>query len=478
MSGYILTGSSRREVESMRIIAVGAARITDKAYTLIGGNARLWYQRGAPLGSLAVGSTVKIAVGGTDYEWLVVHQGIPYAGIYDASCSGTWLLMKDIYTTSKFGSFNFYKDSSIHTYLNSTFFNLIDGDIRNAIKQVKIPYHNGNSVDTGSNGLSTKVFLLSGYEVGWTTSDDSYFPKDGAKLNYFGSGSGGNSKRVAYNGSSAAAWWLRSPGNYVYNVWIVRPDGSYYDDRPDDRIYGVRPALILPKDVLVDDTGHFIGADDHRTPLGWLSVGSTVKMDINGNKRIWRIAYKGNPNPDLYDESCNGVWLVLNTIYSTRANGSDCQYADGAIDTYLNSTFLGRIDKGGNAAKYIKEVKIPYTKKQEDGSWKVQIKENGLSRKVFLPSIFELGGAESLSPYKDGSNLGYYDGSSATLTLKQSGTPAAWRTRTVTSDAQSELSVDASGAITTCAPTDVIGVVPCVIMKPDALVENGIIVGE
>lgn len=479
MSGYILTGSSRREVESMRIIAVGAARITDKAYTLIGDNARLWYQRGAPLGSLAVGSTVKIAVGGKDYDWLVVHQGIPDAGIYDASCSGTWLLMKDIYTTSKFGSFNFYKDSSIHTYLNSTFFNLIDGDIRSAIKQVKIPYHNGNSVDTGSNGLSTKVFLLSGYEVGWTTSDDSYFPKDGAKLNYFGNGSGGNSKRVAYNGSAAAAWWLRSPEtSYVYSVWIVRPDGSYYDDRPDDRIYGVRPALILPKDVLVDDTGHFIGADDHRTPLGWLSVGSTVKMDINGNKRIWRIAYKGNPNPDLYDESCNGVWLVLNTIYSTRANGSDCQYADGAIDTYLNSTFLGRIDKGGNAAKYIKEVKIPYTKKQEDGSWKVQIKENGLSRKVFLPSIFELGGAESLSPYKDGSNLGYYDGSSATLTLKQSGTPAAWRTRTVTSDAQSELSVDASGAITTCAPTDVIGVVPCVIMKPDALVENGIIVGE
>lgn len=208
---------------------------------------------------MAVGSTVKIAVVGKDYEWLVVHQGLP-GSMYDASCNGTWLLMKNVYTSSKFGRFNYYDESSIHSYLNSTFFNQIDGDIRGAIKQVKIPYHNGNSVDTGYNGLSTKVFLLSGYEVGWTTSDNSSFPKDGAKLNYFGSGSGGNGKRVAYNGSSAAVWWLRSPGNYVYSVWVVRQDGSYYNSRPDESAYGVRPALILPKDVLVDDTGHIIGA--------------------------------------------------------------------------------------------------------------------------------------------------------------------------------------------------------------------------
>lgn len=212
--------------------------------------------------------------------------------------------------------------------------------------------------------------------------------------------------------------------------------------------------------------------------LGNYDVGKTVKMDINGNKRVWRIAYKGNPNPDIYDSSCNGVWLVLNTIYSTRANGNDCQYAGGIIDTYLNSTFLGRIDKTGNAAKYIKDIKIPYAKKQDDGSWEVQTKENGLPCKVFLPSVFEIGGSENSSVYKDGSALGYYDGSPSTLTLKQSGTPAAWRTRTVTSDAQSEFSVDASGTITTCAPTDKIGVVPCVIMRPDALVENGIIIGE
>ena len=487
MSGYILTGGSRREVEFMRIIAVGAARITDKAYTLIGGNARLWYQRGTPLGSLAVGSTVKIAVGGKDYDWLVVHQGLP-GSMYDVSCNGAWLLMKDVYNgTRMFGNGNIFPNSGIYKYLNEDIYNSIDPDVRTIIKLVKIPYTyksgSPNYVYNGADGLSCKIFLLSCAETGATYS--AYFNCwniEGSLLSYFISGESADAhhKRIAYYNGKAIGWWLRSTYNNENNsIYYINSSGARWDDVYSyPKAAGTRPCMILPSDALVDDTGHIIGAGDQRTPLGWLGVGSTVKMDINGNKRVWRIAYKGNPNPDLYDESCNGVWLVLNTIYSTRANGSDCQYADGTIDTYLNSTFLGRIDKGGNAAKYIKDVKIPYAKKQEDGSWKVQTKENGLPCKVFLPSIFEIGGAENASVYKDGSALGYYDGSPSTLTLKQSGTPAAWRTRTVTSNAQFEFSVDASGAITTCAPTDVIGVVPCVIMKPDALVENGIIVGE
>lgn len=211
------------------------------------------------LGTKAVGSIVKIKVNGASKDFIVVQQGNPNTGTYDSSCAGTWLLMKDIYTTSTFGNNNSYKDSSIHSYLNGTFFNLIDGDIRNAIKQVKIPYQNGTgsggSLATGSNGLSTKVFLLSGYEVGWTTSDNGYFPKDGVRLAYFGNSSGGNSKRIAYNGSSAAVWWLRSPyTNSNYDVWYVDADGSY-NYYWCNYSYGVRPAFILPSTLVVSDDG-------------------------------------------------------------------------------------------------------------------------------------------------------------------------------------------------------------------------------
>lgn len=213
------------------------------------------------LGTKAVGSIVKIKVNGASKDFIVVQQGNPNTSTYDSSCNGTWLLMKDIYTTSTFGNNNSYKDSSIHTYLNGTFYNLIDSNIRAAIKQVKIPYQNGTgsggSLATGSNGLSTKVFLLSGYEVGWTTSDNGYFPKDGVRLAYFGNSSGGNSKRVAYNGSSAAIWWLRSPRtDDDGNVWYVYTDGSnYYGGLWYDFSYGVRPAFILPSTLVVSDDG-------------------------------------------------------------------------------------------------------------------------------------------------------------------------------------------------------------------------------
>ena len=199
------------------------------------------------LSTKAVGSIVKIKVNGAAKDFIIVHQGLP-SSAYDASCNGVWVVMKDIYTTSTFGNNNSYKDSSIHSYLNNTFYNLIDSQIRAVIKQVKIPYTN-SGVQSGANGLSTKVFLLSGTEVGF--SGVSYMNTEGAKLSYFDSAS----KRVAYNGSSAAEWWLRSPRtSYSLDVWLVKSDGSYGNWHCYNT-YGVRPAFVLPSSLVVSDDG-------------------------------------------------------------------------------------------------------------------------------------------------------------------------------------------------------------------------------
>ena len=214
------------------------------------------------LSTKAVGSTVKLKVNGTAKEFIVVHQGKP-SSLYDDSCNGTWLLMKDIYENRVWqsGNINKYESSDIHTYLNNTFLNLFESNIRDAIKQVKIPYRkNGGSGGTdqsGANGLSAKIFLLSGYEVGWTTSDYSYFPVDGAKLSYFESGTGtsANNKRIANLNGSAAYGWLRSPNtNDAYYVWVVFSSGSCYGSSASGS-RGIRPALILPSTLLVSDDG-------------------------------------------------------------------------------------------------------------------------------------------------------------------------------------------------------------------------------
>ena len=221
-----------------------------------------------PISKLAVGSTVKLNVNGTATDFLIVNQGIPSnSSLYDASCDGTWLLMKDIYENRQWNSSNVnnLENSTIHSYLNGTFLNLFESNIRDAIKQVKLPYRknggSGGSDQSGANGLLCKIFLLSGYEVGWTTSDYSYFPVDGAKLSYFESGTGtsANNKRIANLNGSAADWWLRSPDtNYTNFVCGVSFNGNYNGSSAFN-LGGVRPALILPSTTLVDSNGMVIG---------------------------------------------------------------------------------------------------------------------------------------------------------------------------------------------------------------------------
>lgn len=227
---------------------------------IVGGNPRMKVPvTGIQAGTLAVGSVVKLMESGTAVEYLVVNQGIPSnSNLYDSSCDGTWLLRKDIHSTRQWNTSDVskYETSAINTWLNGDFFNSLGSVEQAAIKQVKIPYRkNGGSDSTnqsGTNGLPCKVFLLSGYEVGWTTSDSSYLPVDGAKLDYFTASSDGDSKRIAKLNGSADGWWLRSP--YTGDTGIVcfvGGNGSYYFSNASIS-RGIRPALVLPSTALFD----------------------------------------------------------------------------------------------------------------------------------------------------------------------------------------------------------------------------------
>ena len=220
---------------------------------------KLWaVASGTPIGNVAVGDIIQLRENLVPVDYIVVHQGLP-SSMYDASCDGTWLLRKDVAGNQAWdsGNSNVLESSDIHSYLNNTWINRYDTDIRNAIKQVKIPYRqNGGSGGTdrnGANGLSCKIFLLSGKEVGWDSSDNQYFPNDGAKLSYFldGTGSSANRKRVATLNGRAADWWLRSPDTSgTGSVWNVYSSGSY-NSWPVNISRGVRPALVLPSDFRI-----------------------------------------------------------------------------------------------------------------------------------------------------------------------------------------------------------------------------------
>lgn len=237
------------------------------------------------LSSKAIGSTIKLKVNGSARNFIVVHQGKP-SSVYDDSCNGTWLLMQDIYENRAWHSSNTndYANSTIHSYLNSTFLNLFESNIKNAIKQVKLPYRKGSGTSTtitsGSNGLSAKIFLLSATE---TSFDFSYMPSgEGAELAYFKgcADNSSDSKRVAYLNGSATVWWLRSPvcRNFLSALY-VHSSGDW-NDSICSYSCGIRPALILPSTLLVSDDGTVSTNTAPSTP-GSISVPSSIMGGTN-----------------------------------------------------------------------------------------------------------------------------------------------------------------------------------------------------
>lgn len=238
------------------------------------------------LSSKAIGSTIKLKVNGSAKDFIVVHQGKP-SSVYDDSCNGTWLLMKDIYENRQWHSSNTndYANSTIHSYLNSTFLNLFESNIKKAIKQVKLPYRKGSGTSTtvtsGSNGLSAKIFLLSATETSFNFS--SYMPSgEGAELAYFKgcADNSADSKRVAYLNGSAADWWLRSPlCGYFGNALYVNSNGGW-NGYSCSSSCGIRPALILPSTLLVSDDGTVSTNTAPSTP-GSISVPSSIMGGTN-----------------------------------------------------------------------------------------------------------------------------------------------------------------------------------------------------
>lgn len=193
-------------------------------------------------------------VNNTPRDFLIVHQGLP-SDLYDVSCDGTWLLMKDIYEKRAWNApdSNIYANSAVAAYLSGDFLGLFDSGIQSVIKQVKIPYRDGTGYAGtdrgGANGLSCKIFLLSGPEVGLSGAHD--MPNDGTKLDYFTETTSADGKRIAYLNGTAEPWWLRSPTtNNAINANYITAEGKYAGYRTQDK-YGIRPALILPSTTTV-----------------------------------------------------------------------------------------------------------------------------------------------------------------------------------------------------------------------------------
>lgn len=209
---------------------------------------------GSAAGDLLVGQTVAIKESGTPIPYLVVHQGNPDAGLYDASCEGTWLLRNEIKAMRAYGSSRFYVDSMMPNYLNPDIAGSdtsgLDEKIKNAMKTVKIPYHaSSGDIMSGANGFSCKAFILGAYEYGANT--DFTLPDDGAALDYFKDNN--SNDRIAYYNGQPAIHWTRSDRLDGSTVWVILESGTFISLNV-SYLYGVRPAFILPYDYQFEES--------------------------------------------------------------------------------------------------------------------------------------------------------------------------------------------------------------------------------
>lgn len=301
------------------------------------------------LGNVAVGGIVKLKEDGSPKNYIVVHQGLPGA-MYDASCNGTWLLRKEAVHMMpyNYSRSNVYELSDSRDWLENDMFNSFQNHIQPLIKQIKIPYVTRDYKNqTGANGLSSRVFSLSDLEVGFEF-DNPDIGKNmvgtGAKLSYFDAGVGveAKKKRVCKYDGLNKGWLLRSPVKIDSMACGVTDSGaaeriSYDWDR------GVRPAMILPQNLTVDDNGN-ITANTYPDPptsitvpseaiptgstiaISWSAVtGATYKLQRSADGGSWADLYTGGNNS--YSDTA-GNWNKVKYRVASVKSGITSGYTE------------------------------------------------------------------------------------------------------------------------------------------------------
>lgn len=230
------------------------------------------------LGNKSVGSIVKLKENGVLVDFYVAKHD------YENGLNGsgrTLVVRKDCYDTRQWhtSNVNAYATSAIDTWLNSTYKNLLDADIRGVIGTTKIKYTPGNG-NTAVGTLERAIFLLSVTELGRSAS---YANTEGTALSI------ASSLQIAYLNGSAVVQWTRSPstGNthYAYCLNTVGNVSSSFCVSTG----GSRPAFTLPSTLSVSDDGS-VSVNTAPTISGSYATGTNLGTKTAGFNLTYTVA--------------------------------------------------------------------------------------------------------------------------------------------------------------------------------------------
>lgn len=230
------------------------------------------------LGNKSVGSIVKLKENGVLVDFYVAKHD------YENGLNGsgrTLVVRKDCYDTRQWhtSNVNAYATSAIDTWLNNTYKNLLDADIRGVIGTTKIKYTPGNG-NTTVGTLERAIFLLSVTELGKTAS---YANTEGTALSI------ASSLQIAYLNGSAVVQWTRSPytDSTVHACFLDTLGGvNYYGC---NNTYGSRPAFTLPSTLSVSDDGS-VSVNTAPTISGSYATGTNLGTKTAGFNLTYTVA--------------------------------------------------------------------------------------------------------------------------------------------------------------------------------------------
>lgn len=224
------------------------------------------------LGSKAEGSIIKLKENGVLVDFYIAKQN------YESGLNGNGRVLvvrKDCYDKQAWHSstVNAYATSAINTWLNGTYKNLLDANIRTAMGTTKIYYTPGNG-NGNVTTLERSVFLLSATELGQTST---CLKADGTAL----SAAVVNLLKIAYLNGSAVDQWTRSPRTGSTNgAWILNYTGDLGNINC-SYTGGSRPTFTLPSTLYVSDDGS-VSVNTAPTTPGSITIPSA----INGGDTI------------------------------------------------------------------------------------------------------------------------------------------------------------------------------------------------
>lgn len=230
------------------------------------------------LGNKSVGSIVKLKENGVLVDFYVAKHD------YENGLNGsgrTLVVRKDCYDTRQWhtSNVNAYATSAIDTWLNNTYKNLLDADIRGVIGTTKIKYTPGNG-NTTVGTLERAIFLLSVTELGKTAS---YANTEGTALSI------ASSLQIAYLNGSAVVQWTRSPHtSNTYCAYYLSTNGGVSYDHCDNT-YGSRPAFTLPSTLSVSDDGS-VSVNTAPTISGSYATGTNLGTKTAGFNLTYTVA--------------------------------------------------------------------------------------------------------------------------------------------------------------------------------------------